>query len=74
MDILTTFAQNVKIHRIKKGFSQETLAELSGLHRTYISFIERGQRNASLRNVEKIAVALDIDSHILLLSMKEGDK
>ncbi|KKW09330.1 MAG: Transcriptional regulator, XRE family [Candidatus Kaiserbacteria bacterium GW2011_GWA2_49_19] len=46
--------------RKRKNLSQERLARKSGLHRTYISDIERGARNVSLKNIEKIAKALNI--------------
>ena len=42
------------------GVSQETLAELAGLHRTYVADIERGARNVALENIEKLAGALGI--------------
>ena len=60
------FAKNVRIQRKIKGFSQEKLAELSGLHRTYIASIEINRRNVSLKNVEKIAIALDMKATDLL--------
>lgn len=46
--------------RRARSLSQEDLAELCGLDRTYISGVERGQRNISLRNIEAIAQALDV--------------
>jgi len=46
--------------REKKGISQEKLAELAGLHRTYVSNVERGRCNISLLNIEKLAVALEV--------------
>lgn len=51
-----------KIHQLRKeaGLSQEKLGELTGLDRTYISGIERGLRNPSLKNIEKIAKALKV--------------
>ena len=58
MDTLKHFGQRVRELRKKKGLSQEHLAELSGLHRTYISDVERGKRNVSLRIVERLAEAL----------------
>ena len=56
----------IKDLRIKQGFSQEELAGKCDLHRTYISDIERGERNVSIENVERIAKALDIDPSELL--------
>ncbi|NCB00206.1 MAG: XRE family transcriptional regulator [Clostridia bacterium] len=53
-------AENLKRVRAERGYSQERLAEIVDLHRTYISGIERGTRNVSLRNIEKIAQALDL--------------
>lgn len=67
MDILKAFALNVKTYRIEMGISQEKLAELSGLHRTYISAIERCQRNISIQNVQKIATALKIEPYKLFI-------
>ena len=58
MALIEVFAKNLKEIRKSKGVSQEKLAELCGLHRTYIGAVERGERNISLQNVEKIAAAL----------------
>lgn len=55
-----SFGLQVKRYRKEKGFSQEELADLCSLHRTYIGSIERGERNVSLNNVEKIANALGV--------------
>jgi transcriptional regulator with XRE-family HTH domain len=60
MDILKLFGLNLKTLRLEKGLSQEKLAELSELHRTYISSIELGKRNVSLKNIEAISRALDV--------------
>jgi transcriptional regulator with XRE-family HTH domain len=53
------FSQNVRRARVAKGFSQEDLAELAGLHRNYVGGVERGERNISIDNMEKLARALD---------------
>lgn len=65
MDILRVFGTNVRKYREEKKISQEKFAEMTGLHRTYISDIERFQRSISLNNVQKIANALGIETYIL---------
>lgn len=59
-EIYKRFGNNVREFRLKRNLSQEKLAELSDLHRTYIGGIERGERNLSLKNIYKIAEALNI--------------
>ena len=70
MNLMHIFASNVRKYRLTKGISQEELADLSGLHRTYISAIERERRNISIENIDRIASALNIEPFLLL---KEGD-
>lgn len=60
MDIKGLFGKTIREYRLKENLSQEKLAELSGLHRTYISEVERGERNVSLENIHKICLALKI--------------
>lgn len=60
-DIKVKLGQRVKELRLSKGYSQEKLAELSDLDRTYIPGIESGKRNVSLVVVEKIAKAFQIN-------------
>ena len=67
MDIIKVFASNVKKYRNQAGLSQEAFAERAGLHRTYISAIERERRSISLENVQKIADALKIETHKLFM-------
>ena len=59
MDICKKFGNRVRELRVAQGLSQEVLAQKSGLHRTYIGGIERGERNVSLENIQKIAQALN---------------
>lgn len=66
-DIVNTFGSNLRKYRISKCLSQEKLAELSELHRTYISDIECGKRSISLKNIEKIANALNIETYRLFI-------
>lgn len=60
------FAENMKRERVSLGLSQEKLAELAGLHRTYVSQVERGVTSISLDNVEKLAAALGRDEESLI--------
>lgn len=60
------FATNLKLIRIQKGLSQEELADKCKLHRTYISDVERAQRNISIDNIGKIALALEVPASRLL--------
>lgn len=60
-EILLFFGSNVRKFRVEKGLSQEQLAHLSDLHRTYIGMIERAEKNITLINIEKIADALGVD-------------
>jgi transcriptional regulator with XRE-family HTH domain len=55
------FGKRVRELRVKRKWSQERLAEESGLHATYISGIERGKRNVGMENVVKLARALKVD-------------
>lgn len=65
---------NVRFYRMKLKLSQEALAEKANLHRTYISDIERGQRNVSLENIYNIAVALEIEPYMLLQKTDERNE
>lgn len=65
MDILKVFGTNLRRYREEKNISQEKFAEMAGLHRTYISDVERFQRSISLGNVQKIADALEIETYRL---------
>jgi transcriptional regulator with XRE-family HTH domain len=60
MDVTQVFAENIKRTRLAKGISQEALADLAGLHRTYVGAVERGERNITLINANRIAEALGV--------------
>jgi transcriptional regulator with XRE-family HTH domain len=57
-DIRERFGYAVKLRREALGLTQEDLADKAGIHRTYLSDIERGTRNVSLINIERLAAAL----------------
>jgi len=67
-DAKSLFASAVKTWRGRLGISQEELAGRAGLHRTYVSDIERGARNLSLESIEKLAHALEISVSTLFAS------
>lgn len=65
MDLRKKFGSKVKQLREQKGYSIEYLANIANIDRTYISDIEKGNRNVSLLIIEKLAKSLDIDIKIL---------
>lgn len=60
------FGRNVKQFRLARGLSQEELADLAGVHRTYIGMVERAEKNITLESADKIAVALAVKLEKLL--------
>ena len=59
------FGENIRNIRLEKGLSQEQLASLADLHRTYIGMIERAEKNITIINIEKIAIALKVEIQTL---------
>lgn len=74
MDIILVFGTNLRKYRHKLELSQEKLAEKSGLHRTYISDIERFKRSISLENIQRLADALQIDTYLLFINTENDNK
>lgn len=69
-DPLCVFGARVRARRTELGRSQESIAEAAGLHRTYFSAIERGERNPGLRNILRISVILEVDPADLVRGLK----
>lgn len=65
--------QRIRNYRTQQKLSQEKLAELSGCHPTYIGQIERGEKNATLESIEKIASALNIPLARLFEKLDDGE-
>jgi transcriptional regulator with XRE-family HTH domain len=64
------FAENLRKARLAKGLSQEALAELATLHRTYVGSVERAERNVSIDNIERLAAAVGVALPELLRDSK----
>lgn len=64
--LVTVFATNVRRRRLELDLSQEELAERAGIHRTYVGMLERGEKNVTIYNIERIAAALNVSPASLL--------
>jgi transcriptional regulator with XRE-family HTH domain len=65
-DLQQRLGANLRTLRLRRGLSQEALADALGIHRTYIGGLERGERNVTLRTVERLAEQLGVDADLLL--------
>lgn len=66
MDVRKKLGANVQRLRREKGLSQEELADLAGLHRTYVSGVERGVRNPTLTVIDRLARALGVEMAVVV--------
>ncbi len=65
-DLQKTVGENLRAYRKERGLSQEAFAQVLGVHRTYMGGLERGERNLTLKSVERIAEKLKVDPTSLL--------
>ncbi len=72
--LTSVLAANLRSFRAAKKLSQEALAELCGLHRTYVGSVERGERNVTLSSLEVLARALGVSVPELLTPRRDDDK
>ena len=72
-ELQRVFGRNLRAHRMELNLSQENLAEVVGLHRTYVGSLERGERNPTLRTVEAIAHRLHVEPLELLVPSLETE-
>lgn len=61
-----TLGRNLRRYREERGLSQEAFADVLGVHRTYMGGVERGERNLTLKSVERIAASIEVDPLDLL--------
>lgn len=72
-DPLLDFAHRLRALRHERGLSQEQLADLAGLDRTYVSSCETGRRNVTLRTICRLSAALDVDPGALVSALCSGE-
>ena len=72
--LTSVLASNLRSDRREKQLSQESLAELCGLHRTYVGSVERGERNVTLSSLEVLARSLGVSVPELLTPRSDDDK
>ena len=65
------FGRNLRRYREERGLSQEAFAEVLGVHRTYMGGVERGERNLTLRSVERLAETIGVDPLSLLADSEQ---
>ncbi len=65
-DLQRAVGRALRRFRLERGLSQEAFADVVGVHRTYMGGLERGERNLTLRSLERIAAAIDVDPMELL--------
>ena len=65
-ELQKTVGRNLRAYREARGLSQEAFADALGFHRTYMGGVERGERNLTLKSLERIAARIRIDPLILL--------
>jgi transcriptional regulator with XRE-family HTH domain len=71
-EIAKIIGERIRAYRTKAGLSQENLAERAGRHSTYIGQLERGEKNATLESIEKVARALDVSFETLFMHIISG--
>jgi transcriptional regulator with XRE-family HTH domain len=72
-DLQRAIGRNLKEYRLTRGLSQESCAEVLGVHRTYMGGLERGEHNLTLRSIERIAGRLEVDALGLLMEARESE-
>jgi transcriptional regulator with XRE-family HTH domain len=71
-ELQRTVGHNLRAYRKARGISQEAFADVFGFHRTYMGGVERGERNLTLKSVERIAATLDMEPLALLTPGDQG--
>ena len=69
-DLQKTVGRNLRAYRLERGLSQEAFADQLGVHRTYMGGVERGERNLTLKSLEKMAEKIGVEARELLETEK----
>jgi transcriptional regulator with XRE-family HTH domain len=72
-ELQRAIGRNLKEYRLTRGLSQESFAEVLGVHRTYMGGLERGEHNLTLRSVERTAGQLNVDALGLLTQARDSE-
>lgn len=72
-ELQRTVGANLRAYRRRRGLSQEDFATVLGVHRTYMGGLERGERNLTLKSLERIAARIEVDPVALLRRQDGGD-
>ena len=71
-DLQKTVGRNLRAYRLERGLSQEAFADQLGIHRTYMGGVERGERNLTLKSLEKMAEQIGVEARELLEEYDRG--
>ena len=71
-ELQQTVGRNLRAYREARGLSQEAFADVLGVHRTYMGGVERGERNLTLKSVERIAAKIEVEPLMLLRQRGDG--
>jgi transcriptional regulator with XRE-family HTH domain len=72
-ELQRAIGRNLKEYRLTRGLSQESFAEVLGVHHTYMGGLERGEHNLTLRSVERIAGRLNVEALGLLTQVRDSE-
>ncbi|MCL2228122.1 MAG: helix-turn-helix domain-containing protein [Oscillospiraceae bacterium] len=72
-EMACTIGERIRAYRTRAGMTQMKLAERAGVHHTYIGQLERGEKNASLETIEKVARALNLPFETLFEALVDGN-
>jgi transcriptional regulator with XRE-family HTH domain len=73
-DLQRSIGRNLRAYRKARGLSQEAFADVLGFHRTYMGGVERGERNLTLKSLERIAARIDVDPLALLQPVPDPEE